>query len=304
LAAAAFSVEEGRFTVISGVQGKRAIAVTEVDPGGLQPLSAVSEQIRERLANIQARAQFIDVLDQIEEMRAAFRSLDEIAAQFGLDLAELAITAGGDELAPVEKIPADGRARVATSIFSAEIGGLAPSVPLSSELNVWFDLITVEEARDQTLDEVRTEVEGAWIVEATDAAVAEAVAGYVSRIEGGEAISLVAASLGQFPEISEPFTRDGTEAGVITGAAAGAAFAGGTGYAGTGRNAEGAYIVFQVSDIIASEEPGSEDLADFLSNSLRDNLYTGFVTALREDEGLRINQQVLSDLLDLGATGQ
>src|SRR5690606_20698682 len=119
LAEAAFGLADGGFAIIPGIGGKRAVTATVTAPGGAVPLDEVREQIRESLALARARNDLIDILDQIEELRAAFRPLPEIAERYGLTLHTLDVTASGAELASVADLAEGDRARVAQAVFTA-----------------------------------------------------------------------------------------------------------------------------------------------------------------------------------------
>ncbi len=101
LADAAFSLDEGGFTLIPAAQGQRAVTVSDVKAGGQMSLEEAHDQIAEKLRQQQARNQYVDVLDQIEELRAAFQPLDKIAERFDLKATEVQLTADGEALSEV-----------------------------------------------------------------------------------------------------------------------------------------------------------------------------------------------------------
>jgi len=302
LAAAAFGLEEGAYTLIPGALGQRAVSVSNIVTGGQQSLDEVRDQVAERLKQKQARDSYIDVLDQIEELRAAFRPLDEIATRYNLALNEMPVTANGEALAAVEGIPADSRGRVAAAIFDAEQGDLAPTVALSSTLNIWFDIEKVEAARDQSLDEVKDAVQEAMMATRVDAALQAQVDEVTARLEAGDAFADIAVSLNQFPQLSQPFTRQGDGSPVIDQSVAMAAFGGGEGHFGAARNSAGDYVIFQVDSINALEPDINAQTRDFVDNAVLDSIYGDFITALRNDAGININQAVLTQLLGLDGT--
>ena len=80
---------------------------------------------------------------------------------------------------------------------------------------------------------------------------------------------------------------------------AGAAFAGGDSHHDAVQNQAGEHIVFQVVDVVPAEAPLANDARASLENEARVGLYGEFVTAIRDDAGLRINQQALQQTLDL-----
>lgn len=303
LATAAFGLQQGDFALIDGVAGKRAVHVSAIEAGGVPALDDVREQISETLALAEARNELGDVQDQIEELRAAFRPLTEIAERFGLDLYEADVTAGGAELTVIPDLAAEDSPRVAQAIFKAEEGALTAAVPLAGNGNLWFDLNTIEPARDQTLDEVRDAVAEALTTERTNNAILAAQADAVARLDNGEALADIAASYNVFPQISAPFTRFGSEDGTIDGAVASAAFAGDENHHGSAVSQGGEFIVFQVTDLTPATGPLEEAANASLENEARIGLYGDFVSAVRDDAGLRINQQALSQALALN-TGQ
>lgn len=299
LAEAAFSLAEGETTIISAILGQRAITVTNIVAGGQQPLDEVREQVTERVKNRLGRDGYLDVLDQIEELRAAFRPLNEIASRYQLELIELPITATGQAFSDIETIPADGYARVASEIFNADPDALAPTVALNANLNIWFDIKEVRPARDQSLDEVRDAISEAMLAERTNDALIEQVEGIIVQLEDEQSIEDVAVALGLFPQLSDPFNRGGNGNPVLDSAVASSAFSGGPDHFGSAQNGNGDYVIFKVTEVNPTEEDPQEAARDFVNNAIVDSLYNDFLTELRDSQGLRINQGVLSQVLAL-----
>ncbi|SEQ46764.1 peptidyl-prolyl cis-trans isomerase D [Devosia sp. YR412] len=299
LATAAFGVAQGGFVIIPGIGGQRAVHVSAVEGGGEPTLEASRDQIIQNLGLAAARTELAEVQDQIEELRAAFRPLSEIAARFNLDLYEANVTASGAELSVIPDLTPEDQPRVTQAILRATEGALTPAITLAGNGNLWFDLNAIEPARDQTLDEVRDEVVTALTTERTNNAILAAQAEAVSRLDAGEAIADVALSYTVFPQISPPFTRFGSEDGTVDAAVASAAFAGGADHHGSVVAQDGTFIVFQVTGVTAAEGPLAKPANDSLENEQRIGIYGDFVTAVRDDAGLRINQQALSDALAL-----
>lgn len=297
LATAAFGLPEGGFAIIGGIGGQRAVHVAAIETSREPTLEEARDDIAARLAQAEARDEINDILDQIEELRAAFQPIDQIAERFGLPVYEADVTAGGAELSVLPNLAAEDRSRVAQAIFAAQPDRLIPSIPLSGSAHLWFDLEEINPARDQTLEEVRSEVEAAIAQERVDAALAARAEEIVGRLENGEALADIGFELSAFPQLSAPFTRFGSEDGLVDGTVASAAFAGGPDHVGAVRNESGEQIVFQVVDAAAPVTPLDEIALESLSAEARAGLRAEFVAAVREDAGLRINQQVLNQLL-------
>lgn len=303
LATAAFGLAQGEFAIIPGVGGQRAITVTAIEPGGEIPLDEVRESIRADLAEKAARAEYTDILDQIEELRAAFQPLPQIAERFGLTLTEVEVTDGAAELAAVPAIPADQYGKISTAVFAAAEDKLAPTVSISANSNVWFDLKGVEPARDQTLDEVREAVTTALTDERTAAAVQAEVDKAMAALKDGTPFPDVAASLNQFPQLSQPLARGGETTPPLDQSVVAAAFAGGEGHFGTALNGDGDHVIFQVVEIVPGDGDLTEDTGGYIASTRQNTLYSDFMGGLRESMGMQVNEQVLTQLLALDTVG-
>jgi peptidyl-prolyl cis-trans isomerase D len=299
LATAAFGLAQGGFVIIDGATGKRAVHVSAIEAGGVPTLEEARDQIAQNLALTEARNELADVQDGIEELRAAFRPLSEIAERYKLDLYEANVTSGGTELSVLPNLAAEDTPRVSQAIFKATEGGLTAAVPLAGNGNLYFDLTKIEPARDQTLDEVRDGVIETMTTERTNNAIMAATEEAVKRLDAGEALADVAASYNVFPQLSAPFTRFGAADGSIDDTVAAAAFAGNANHHGSAVSGSGEFIVFQVVDLVQAEGPLEAAANDQLENEVRIGLYGDFVSAVRDEAGLRINQQALSQALAL-----
>ncbi|WP_297108600.1 peptidylprolyl isomerase [uncultured Devosia sp.] len=297
LATAAFGLPEGGFAIIEGIGGQRAVHVDAIEEAREPTLAEARDEIVQRLTLAEARTEISDILDQIEELRAAFQPIEQIAERFGLPVYEAEVTAGGSELSVLPNLGPEDYQRVSQAIFAAEQDRLIPSIPLSGNAHLWFDLEQVEPARDQTLDEVRAEVEAAIMEERVNEALAARGEDIVARLEAGEALSDIGLEMSVFPQLSAPFTRFGSEDGLIDGTVASAAFAGGPGHAGAVLSESGEHVVFQVVDTTEAGEPLDDATLASLDAETRAGLTAEFVAAVRDDAGLRINQQALNQLL-------
>lgn len=307
LATAAFALTgTDDVAIISGIGGaKRAVFVTEIQPTHQETLEEAREEIVRKLSTEVARGEIADLLDQIEELRAAFRPLSEIAERFGLKVATVAVTAGGAELAADTDVPADARGTVATAIFRAEQGALTPAVSLGSNRNVWFDLKAVEPARDQTLDEVREQLVTTWTAQKTSEALTTEVAITLDKMRAGMSLVDAAAEINQYPVPSLPMGREGDGTPVLNTTVAEAIFAGGEGHFGAAVNGDGDQVVFQVVEITPAEADAvTPAIRQFVENSINDGIDADFQGSLLDLKSLRVNRQALTNLLTLNSAVQ
>lgn len=297
LATTAFGLAQGEFAVIPGIGGQRAVHVSAIEPAGAPTLEDSRDDIVTRLGTAAARTEINDVLDAIEELRAAFTPIEEIAERFNLEIYELDVSATGTELSALPNLQAEDQSRVAQAIYQAREGALTPAIPLTGNANVWFDLVSINAARDQTLDEVRDQIVTAITEERTNNALLALGEDLVARLDAGEELIDVATGLNLFPQISPPFTRFGSDDGTIDPTLAAAAFAGGPDHNGSTVNESGEFIVFAVTNNAAPSDGLAQDVVASLEDEARTGLENEFVAAVRDDAGLRINQQALTQLL-------
>jgi peptidyl-prolyl cis-trans isomerase D len=298
LADAAFGLAKiGDFVVIPGVIGKRAVSVTEIQAGGAPSYDDAKPDIAKRLAVAKVKAQYADIQDEIETLRAGLKSLKEIAGRYKLPIETVAVTADGPELSAVPGLAETDRAKIATGIFAATAGKLAPTINYGSTSNAWFDLTKVDPARDQTLTEVHDAVAAAWTADKTDTALRDEVKSITAELDAGKAFGDVATEKNQFATISTPITRQGDQSKVLTAQVAQAIFASGPDGHGWAVDGDGAYVIFHITDSAPPSGAPPDTIMSFLTNSLRGSLNAQFIYALQTDYGVKVNQQVLATVL-------
>ena len=81
-------------------------------------------------------------------------------------------------------------------------------------------------------------------------------------------------------------------------------FASGPNSYGSTVDADGEYLVYHVTDVTPAQGEGDKNIADFLTNSQRNGFYTAFINGLRDEQGIHINQQALSQTLNLDQQAQ
>jgi|GEM_PF-458602 len=307
LAAAAFGLKQGDFAIIPGIQGQRAIEVAAITPGGQISLADAKGDIGKRLAFQQATTEVGDDTDQIEDLRAGKQALTAIAPRYKLKLATVTIGSDGTELSAVPEIAEADRAKVAQAIFAAKEGGITPTVSLGNNQNVWFDLKKVDPARDQTLAEVRDALAKAWTLEKTNAAMKVEAEKIVAELKSGKSFEDVAGELNQFPILSQPITRQGDKTtggtgGALDGVVGQSAFNGGPNHFDYAVNGDGDYVIFQVQSVNPASATAPDQIKTAVDNSIRDSIYGDFVGGLRQDAGLKINQEALNQAMALNPT--
>ncbi|WP_417581466.1 SurA N-terminal domain-containing protein [Pelagibacterium sp.] len=299
LAQTAFGLEENGFAVLEGSNGFRVVWVSSIDEGGQQPLDEVRDQLEQSVATRKAQDILFDVYDAIEEARAAFQPIADVAEQYGLEIYDLELTADGAQLADIESLPQGSTQTITDAVFSASPDArVTPAISLGSNRTVFFELAEVQPARDQALDEVRDEVVAAWQELQTDMEMTRTAEDIVAAVDSGSDIFSVAAERGQIPQSSVPFSRNSAGAAIDPDLAQ-AAFQGGEDYANYVSTQDGDVVVFQVTEVIAATADTTSQVADALQVDFPDLIFANFVEGLRSDVGIRINEEALNRVIGL-----
>lgn len=300
LADAAFGLAKaGDFTIIPGVAGKRAVAVTEIQAGGQVSYEDAKADIAKRLASDKARQGYPELQDQIESLRAALKPLKDIAERYKLPIETVTLTADGSALSAVPGLAQDDRSKISEAVFAATQGKLPPTVNFGSTSNAWFDLSKVDPARDQTLAEVHDAVVTAWTNDKIDAALQAEVKSIMAELDGGKSFADVATEKNQFTTVSPPITRRGDGSNVLTAQVADKIFSSGPDGHGWVVDGDGEYLVYHVTDATPPTGNPADNIVAFVNNSLRSSTTSEFITGVRDSYGVHINQQALAQALNL-----
>ena len=151
--------------VIDGPFGATLARVTEIEESKTTSLEDVKAEIRRELAFRKAAEDLNGVQEQIEDMRAGGTSLTEIASKLKLKSRTIdAIDARGrtdkDEL--INDIPESSS--VLRQAFQTEVGAQASPLDIGQTGLVWYEVLSIEPARDRTFDEVKDRVTKDWTV--------------------------------------------------------------------------------------------------------------------------------------------
>jgi peptidyl-prolyl cis-trans isomerase D len=211
VADAAFALQEGATSgPVESRFGTVLVRVSKVEPASVRPFDEVAGEIRSEIANDKAREAIDDFHDAVEDLRASAKPLSEIAKEKNLPLLQIpAVTREGRDKAgkEIENVP--DRDAVLAAVYASDIG--VDNEPLRDKSGgyVWFEVTGIEPAREQSLAEVRPEVERQWREEQVSERLSEKARGLVERLDKGEAIETLATEVGVPVETATEIDRNG-----------------------------------------------------------------------------------------------
>jgi peptidyl-prolyl cis-trans isomerase D len=286
--------------------GPVIVRVDAIEPETVKPFEDVVGSVKNDIATEKARSRIAELHDKIEDQRAAAKSLQQIAPEFGLTPRVVeAIDRNGHDKAekPVEALPE--QTALLNAAFASDVGADNEAIRSSDNGYVWFDVAGVEPARDRGLDEVREAVVSAWRSDETARRLAVKARELVSRLDKGDAFATVAADAGQAVKTADGLAR-GVAKGDLPSEAVTRIFGVFSGKAGSVALDEGeSRVVFQVTS--ATTPPFDPKLPDVtrydeqLKNGLVDDVRSAYVGQVQKELGVTVNPQVLKTALGGGA---
>jgi len=302
---AAFSTPKGGISdVVKTEYGFHIIKVLDRETAHTLPLEEVKAQL---LVNAKANKGEADANKISDQISAAIRksnriSLDDLAKQFNLDVAETAPVSASEPLLYFGSAPA-----VKDEVFRLQPGQV--SMPLKTDRGyVVLTLKAVIPAHAGTFDEERNKIladvkrERAVQLAKTKAEELE------KRVRGGEKFDSAAKALGLEAKTSELLARSGSIPGVGSGKQLAEAFQMKQGDVAPVKNVGANWLIYRVSEKAepnpAEFESQKKALTDAVLQDKRSLAFQSFRTALddrlKKEGKLRIMQDKMKNFGDLG----
>ncbi len=284
-------IVEGRFATV-------LLRVTDIRPAVEQTLDDVKDEVRDTVAKTKAENAISSRHDEMEDNRAAGKTLKEIADIMKLNYLEIASV---DRL---NKEPDGKPAIVLTDArtlvdagFNGEVGLESEAVELSGGGYGWVDVLDITEPRQKTFNEVKEAAKTLTIDNERNRLVSELAEKLVARADQGEDMSKLATEAGA-PKVNTtpPFNRT-TLAHGLTKKAVERAFALPKGKAASVPTADSkSRIVFKVTEITPAPEltkEQREQIVSDLKKELTNDSLIEYVVAMQERLGTSINETEL-----------
>ena len=293
IADAGFSLPQGGVSEpIKGQFGWALIRVGSISPESVKPFEEVSADLKREIATERARKTAADLRDKIEDERTSGKALSEAAKALDLStgLVEAVDATGRNPAGDMVDMP--DRDALLRAVFASDIG--ADNDVLSSREGgfVWFEILSIDPARERHLDEVKDQVVAAWKDDEIAKRLTDKATEIVATIKGGQSMEDAAKAAGvelkrdDKVRRSEPSTLSQSAVVRIFGLPVGDVASA----AGDGQSR----IVFKILDSVTPPMEADSDvmksLGDQLRNALTEDLITQYLAALQSQTGVRINE--------------
>jgi peptidyl-prolyl cis-trans isomerase D len=305
IANAAFELAENAISSpVQGAFGAVLLRVTGITAGTAQAFDSLKETLKadvisQKLTSDRTTRDKVDkVHDKIEELRATGKSLDLVATDTKRTLITIDATdAQGRDKAgtTIDTIP--DMAEVLKAVFQSDRGVDNEAIRTRDNGYVWFEISTIEPARERSFDEVKDLVSEVWLTNEATKLSSERATAFLKRVENNETLELIATELGVSVETATGVTRNGNQ--TIGPSAAASAFAlieNGYAVAPTGVGTD-RMLMKMTSRLVPPfdlNESNIKSLRTQLDSTISDELLSQFVSQAQSFLGSSINEPALS----------
>ena len=295
IADAAFALpQDGVSEVVKGQFGPAIVRVVAITPGSAKTFDEVKDTLKKEIAADRVAGQVQSVHDKIEDARVSGKTLAEAAKTVGLEARSIAAVdaQGRDDKGAALDLP--DQAELLASAYASDVG--VDDAPLQTNNRgwLWFDVIKVDPARDRAFDEVKDQVEKEWRAEAVTKALSAKADDMVKQIGGGATPESLAQGAGLEAKSAVDLRRGGGAG--LAPSLVNAVFTVPAGGAGSAATPEGRVVFKVVADATPPtkfDDPAVKAIATQLTEGLQTSVVAQFVSALENELGVRIHQNVL-----------
>lgn len=300
VADAAFALPEGgTSSPVKSQFGTVLVHVSKIVPGKTQPLMEVQAQLKDELAIVRAKQQIQKDAEQIEDARAAGKSLAEAAAAPGLKTRTIeAIDQQGRDRSgkPVEGLIAGPQ--LLKAAFASEPASDTEVIRTPDGGDEWYAVAKIDPGHQLAFQEVKTKVEAAWRSDETARKLAAEGDTIVKAIDGGETLAAAAAAARQPVMQARDVGRGG--APNLPSEEASAFFEYAVGKAGSIKT-PGGRLVFKVDAArvppIDPKDPAFNKLTDQVKNGFEDDVIQQYLGKVQAELKVTFNQRALATAL-------
>ena len=304
---AAFALGSGEISQpAQGRFGVTLVKVGKIEPGTVATYESVAAALKKEIAAANARAKMAELQNKMEDERSGGASVAEAAQKLGLTAVTIdAVDRSGrtPDGQPVSNIPRG--LDVVSQAFNSDVGVDNDPIQFNGGY-VWYDVLGTTPSRERSLDEVRAQVEAKWREDQISSRLRTKASEMVQKLEQGGNLAEQAAAVGSKVETAKDFKRDGSPAGVPSGAITAAFRAAKDGVGQTPGSGGSEWIVFRVTDVtippvdLASEE--DKKLKETLERGLTEEQVAQFVNKIEQTIGTSINQAAFAQATGAGSS--
>jgi peptidyl-prolyl cis-trans isomerase D len=295
IAKAAFALPaDGVSGVVKGEFGYLMLRVLSITPASVKSYDEVAQGIKQQIATQRAANEVQSLHDKIEDARVSGKSIAEAAKSVGLEARSVPAvdSSGHDPKGAAVDLPDEEK--LLSAVFASDIGVDDAALNTKDNGYLWFDVAKIEPARDRSFDEVKDKVETEWRAGEVDKALSAKAADFVKQLDSGADIANLAKADGVEVKSAKDIRRAG--GGDLAPAVVAALFGLPPDKAGSAATPEGRLVFKITADSTPPydpADPAEKSAAERQENDLRASVIDQYLTALKIELGVTVNENVL-----------
>ena len=306
IAKAAFSLKSGEVSQpIKGSFGTVLVTVGKIQAGTEKTFDQVKAQIKQGIAEAEAREKIGKLRDKIEDERAGGATLSEAGEKIGLKarvIDQVDRAGNGPDGKPIPDLPK--KPDVIAAVFNTDVGVDNDALQLPEGGYLYYNVSGVTPSRDRTLSEVKAKVEQDWRNDQIAKKLKAKSDEMVAKLKGGSTLTEVATANGLPLQKANGLQRGKSEA-FVPAPLIQAAFATPKGAPGSvaGSKLTERYV-FEVTDVTEPklDEKSAEGkaIATTLQNSITEDISAEYLGHVENTLGVDINRSAVDQVIGAG----
>ena len=306
IAKAAFALKSGEVSQpIKGSFGTVLVTVGKIEAGSEKSFDQVKQEIKQMIAENEARDKIGDLRDKIEDERAAGSTLAEAGKKLGLKVREIdAVDRAGNgpdgkAIPDLPKTP-----DVVAAAFNTDVGVDNDALQLPNGGYLYYNVSGITPSRERTLAEVKSKVAQDWRNDQIAKKLKAKTDEIVKKLKDGSTLKEIATA-NELPVQKSNDLQRGKTGGFVPAPLLDAAFATPKGVPASveGKKLTERYV-FEVTGVtepkLDAKSAAAKAIASTLQTSYSDDISSEYLGHLERTLGIDINQSVVDQVIGSG----
>lgn len=298
VADAAFSLKEGEVSApVKARFGTVLVRVSKIIASTVKPYSEVAAELKRDVAMQRAQKEIDRLHDAIEDQRTSGKSLTEAAQSVGLEPRVIAAidAMGNDKKGATTKDLVDATALLKAA-FASDIGVDNDTLRVQGGYQ-WFEVTSIDKARDKTFEEAKADVEKAWRDDQAGRILLDKTAELTKKLDAGESLANIAAAEGKLAIKHASGVRRNGAGGLALNVVT-QIFNVPVHRAGSVESEAGGRILFQVVDsTVPPFDPKDPELTNVLGDvksGVSEDIISQYLAKLEGEIGVKLNPKAFA----------
>ena len=306
IAEAGFALPEGGVSEpVKGQFGWALVRVGAISPESVKAFEDVAGEIKSAIALERARKTALELRDKIEDERTSGKALAEAAKSQGLSTTLIAAVDATGRDPTGAPVPLPERDALLKAVFASDMGADNDVISSREGGFVWFEILSIDPARERRLDEVKDQVSATWKDDEIAKRLTDRATEIVAQIKGGQDFEAAAQAAGLEVRRDDKVRR--SEPSTLSQGAVARVFGLPVGEVASAAGDAQSRLVFKILDSVIPPMDADSDvmkgLGEQLRNALTEDLITQSLAALQTQTGVRINEAAVRAAVGGGDPG-